>query len=65
MNICALLVAHPQAAKLIQPGEGSFYHPTTSAQPAAMCGISLRQPRRDVARTETPTDCFSVITSVA
>jgi hypothetical protein len=31
MDIGSLFVTHAQAAKLIEPGEGSFYHPSPSA----------------------------------
>jgi hypothetical protein len=31
MDIGSLFVMHAQAAKLIEPGEVSFYHPSPSA----------------------------------
>jgi hypothetical protein len=47
MDIGSLFVTHAQAAKLIEPGEGSFYHPPPSAQPTTVFGVSLGEPRPD------------------
>jgi hypothetical protein len=65
MDVGPPFVANTQAAKLIQPGEGSFYHPAPSAQSTAMLSISLGEPRHDVADTQPLPDRFRVITTVA
>jgi hypothetical protein len=47
VDVGSLFVPDAQAAKLIEPGEGSFYHPTPSAQPTTVFGVSLGEPRPD------------------
>ncbi len=64
MDLGPLLVAHAQPPELIQPSEGAFHHPASSAQPAAMCGVALCQKRDDVSATQTFPDGPSVITAV-
>ena len=65
MDVGSLLIANTQAAKLIKPSEGPFHHPSPSAQPTAMFGVALGEPRNDVATTQTLPDCLRVITTVA
>jgi hypothetical protein len=65
MDLGPLLVAHAQPPELIQPSEGAFHHTAPSAQPAAMCGVALRQKRDDVSATQTFPDGLGVITAVA
>ena len=65
VDVGPLLVANPQAAKLIKPSEGSFHHPAPSPQSTAMFGVALGEPRNDVATTQTLPDCLRVITAVA
>jgi hypothetical protein len=43
MNVRPLFVANAQAAKLIEPGEGSFHDPPPPAQSAAVFGVPLRK----------------------
>ncbi len=64
MDLGPLLVAHAQPPELIQPSEGAFHHPASSAQPAAMCGVALCQKRDDVSATQIFPDSPSVITVV-
>jgi hypothetical protein len=64
MDVCPLFIANTQATKLIQPGEGSFHYPAPSAQSAAMFSVAPREPRHDVAGTQTLPDCLRVITTV-
>ena len=65
MNVGALFVANTQAPELIYPGEGPFNDPPPSAQSAAMFSVAPREPRHNVARTQTSPDCLGVITAVA
>jgi hypothetical protein len=65
MDIGSLLVADAQSAKLIQPSESSFHHPSPSAQSASMFGVALGEPRLNVAVSETSADCLCVIPTVA
>jgi hypothetical protein len=45
VDVSSFFIPHAQAAKLIKPCEGSFYYPPPSAQPAAVLGVSLGEPR--------------------
>jgi len=65
LDVSSFLITHSQAAKLTQPSECSIYHPPPSAQPAAVRSVSLRQTGHDVACAQTPTDCLSVISTIA
>ncbi len=49
MDVGTPLVAYPQSAKLVQPGQGSFHHPPVHPQPAAVLGPPPSQGGRDVA----------------
>jgi hypothetical protein len=64
MNVRALFVAHAQSPELIQPSEGSFYHPAPSAQSATMFCIALRQKRDDASVAQTLPDRFGIVTAV-
>jgi hypothetical protein len=48
MHISPTCIAHPQAAELVQPGDGSFYDPARYAQTTAMLSASLADLRRSV-----------------
>jgi len=65
VNVGTLFIADSQAAKLVQPGEGSFYYPPPLAESTAMCGVSLGEPSANVSGTKAFTDCLRVITTVA
>ena len=65
MDVGPLFIAHAQAAKLIEPGEGWFHDLPPLAQSAAVFGVALRKKRDDVAGTQTLADCLSVIATVA
>ncbi len=65
MNVRPLFVANAQAAKLIEPGEGSFHDPPPLAQSAAVFGVALRKKRDDASATQTLPDRLSIITAVA
>jgi hypothetical protein len=56
VNVRPLFVAHAQATKLIQPGEGPFHNPPPSSQPAAVFGVALREKRDDASVTQTLPD---------
>jgi hypothetical protein len=47
VNFRQALVAHTQAAELVQPGDRSLDHPARRAQAAAMLGVAARQQRFD------------------
>jgi hypothetical protein len=64
MDVGPLFIANAQAAKLIEPGEGPFYNPSPSAEPAAMLGVAPGEPRYDVAGMQTLPYRFGVITTV-
>jgi hypothetical protein len=64
MHIVSLFITNAKAAELVEPGEGSFYHPTPSAQPAAMFGVWLGEPRLDSTNFQGLPDCFRVITAI-
>jgi hypothetical protein len=53
MNVCPLFVANAQAAKMIEPGEGSFHDPPPLAQSAAVFGVALRKKRNDASAKQT------------
>lgn len=65
MDVSSFLVTDTQSAKLIQPGESSFHHPSPSAQSTAMFCVALGEPGHDVAVAKTLPDRFRVITTVA
>jgi hypothetical protein len=65
VNVGPLLVSNTQPTKLIQPSESSLHDPAPSAQPTAMFGVALCQPRHDVPGTQTLPDCLRVISTVA
>jgi hypothetical protein len=65
MDVSPFFITDAQAAKLIQPSEGSLHHPSPSPQSAAMLGVAFGQPRHDVASTQTFPNCLRVITPVA
>lgn len=65
MKVRPFFVAHAQSPELIQPSEGPFYHPSPSAQPAAVFGVAHRKKRNDASVTQTLPDCLRVITAVA
>jgi hypothetical protein len=65
MNVRPLLVANAQPPELIQPSEGPFYHPSASAQAAAMLGVALCKKRDDASVTQTLPDCLGVVTTAA
>jgi hypothetical protein len=65
MDVGSLLITKTQAAKLIQPREGTFHDPPPSAQSTAMFGVALCEPGHDVAGAQTLPDCLRVITTVA
>jgi hypothetical protein len=47
MDVRTLLIAHAQAAKLIQPSESPFDYPAPVPEPAAMLGVAFRRKRDD------------------
>jgi len=47
MNVGSFVITDAQATELIQPGEGSFYHPAPSPQSAAMFCVALCEKRDD------------------
>jgi hypothetical protein len=51
VDVSPLLVADSQAAKLIEPSECSFYHPTPSTQSTTVFSVSLGEPRPDPANS--------------
>jgi hypothetical protein len=51
VDVSPLFIPDAQAAELAQAGEGSFDHPSTSAQPTAVFGISLCEPIPDPANS--------------
>jgi len=65
MNVSPLFVANAQPPELIEPSEGPFYHPSASAQPAAMLGVALCKKRDDASVTQTLPHRFGIITTVA
>ena len=65
MDVGPLFVANTKSPELVQPGEGPFNYPAPSAQSTAMFSVALREPRHDVAGTQTSADCLGVITAVA
>jgi hypothetical protein len=65
MNVRPLFVANAQAAKLIEPGEGSFHDPPPLAQSAAVFGVALRKKRHDASATQTLPDRPRIITAGA
>jgi hypothetical protein len=65
MNVRPPFLANAQAAKLIEPGEGSFHDPPPPAQSAAVLGVLLRKKRDDASATQTLPDRLSIITAAA
>lgn len=65
MNICSLLVADAQSAKLVEPGKAPLHDPSPSAQPAAVLSVTHREQGYDSALTQTLADYLSVVTTVA
>jgi hypothetical protein len=64
VDVGPLFVSDAQVAKLIQPSERPFYHPSPLAQSTAMFGVALCEVRYDVAGTKSSPDCLRVITTV-
>jgi len=65
MDVSPLFIAHTQTAELIEPSEGALHHPPPPAQSTAMFGVTLGEPRHDMAGSQTSPDCLRVITTVA
>ena len=65
MHVGALLVPHPKAAKLVEPGEGSFDNPSPFPQSTAVFCISLCQEGPDPARPQTVADCLRIVSAIA
>ncbi len=65
MNVGSPLIANAQPAELVQPCQGSFYHPAIDAQATPVPGKALCQNRLDPQRSQRPPVRFRVISSVS
>jgi hypothetical protein len=65
MDVRSFLITDAQSPKLVEPSERPLHDPAPSAEPAAMLGVALREPRLNVAVTQTSPDRLGVITAVA
>jgi hypothetical protein len=65
VDVGPLFVSDAQAAKLIQPSERPFHHPSPLAQSTAVFSVAFCEARYDVAGTKSSPDCLRVITTVA
>ena len=65
MDIGPLVIAHAQAAKLIQPGKRALDDPPPSAQSTAVFRSADGEQREDVADPKTAPDCLRVVCTVA
>src|SRR5918996_340782 len=64
MNVCPPFVAYPQAAKLMQPTQDAFYHPSIYSQATAMRLPTPGQQGQDVAPSQLFTHRLRVVGSV-
>ena len=65
MNAGSALVAHGQASKSMQPGEGALDHPARAAEAAAMRRAALGELRGDAALPEPVSMRLRVVAAVA
>lgn len=64
MDIGPTFITCPQAAELMQPGDGAFDHPARHAQVAAMAGAAFSDLRTNVTLPQDATVAFAVITAI-
>lgn len=64
MHVRATFVPHPQATKLMQPGDGAFDHPPRHAQMAAVCGAPLADLRHDATPPQNAPTLFAVVPAI-
>jgi hypothetical protein len=65
MNVGPLLIANTQAAKLVQPSERAFHHPSPSSKPAAMFGVPSSKEGDDISSTQASPDGFGSISAIS
>jgi len=65
MDVWTALIANPQAAELMQPGQRPLHHPTVDAQSAAMGRAPLRQLGFDALRPQRLPMALGIIGPVA
>lgn len=65
MQIIATFIANAQAAKLMQPAERPFHHPTVLAEATAVRRVPLRQDRLNAQPTQDLTMRLGIIAAVS
>src|SRR5918992_2111570 len=65
MNVRSPLIANPQPAELMQPGQGPLHYPAIDAQAAPVPGKTLGQDRPNLERAQGPALGFRVIGPVS
>ena len=64
MQIGPAFITYPQAAELVQPGDGAFDHPARHAEMAAMSGAALADLRADAALPQDIPVAFTVVGTI-
>src|SRR3569833_2838646 len=64
MHIGSPVVAHTQASKLMQPGEGALDDPARHAEMAAMSGTTLSKLRMDATLPQDTTIALAIISTI-
>ena len=65
MNVGPPLIANAQPPELVQPCQGSLYHPPMDAEATPVLGKALGQDWLDPQRSQRPPVRFRVISSVS
>lgn len=65
MHIWPFLAPNAEAAKLIQPCEGTFHKPAPLPESTTMFRIAKCEPRQDVAPTQGTPNVLGIVRSVA
>lgn len=64
MHVSPTFVAHTQATKLMQPGEGALDHPARHTQVAAMASETFADLRRNLTLPQDTAIPFAVVTAI-
>jgi hypothetical protein len=64
MDVGPLVIPHPQAAKLIEPGKRALHDPPPPAQATAMRGAAHGQPRHDMPHPQSAPNGGGVVAAI-
>lgn len=64
MELGVTLVAGPQAAEVVEPGEAALNHPALLAEPRPVLAVAVGDPRLDPAQAQLATILVVVIAAI-